>query len=414
VTAADGVFLLVLTFWFCEAVVGRHRAMRSSLRRGRGIALFVVPLLLACFVSALLAARTDWAMYEVIRVAKIPVFLLYCRYNIGKREFWICLAALGLSIVVQTCLGTLQLRGLLGHYQQEAWAPEPRPNGTLAHASIFSGYMVLLMPVFAALAAALSNRLLQIASGAATAMALVGIALTQSRIPWALSVLELMAVAVLFVALKIVPVKRAIGALAIGGVLGSLTLIPLLGKIQRRIASDLDTAVSWRLKMNEVGIDIFKQHPFFGIGLANFPIYLKNTDLEFADSLDDAFSGVYNRPGTEAAPARGFHWVWVPHNVYILLLAETGSLGLLAFLFLVGMAFRAGLPALRVRDPLYVAAAAGLFIGMCSALIENLADWALWLDPVLYTWVIVAALLRNIPDFLSAEPTIPEFPDPRL
>jgi O-antigen ligase len=160
--------------------------------------------------------------------------------------------------------------------------------------------------------------------------------------------------------------------------------------------------------MNDVGFDIFKTHPFFGIGLANFPIYLQDTDLRFADSLDDAFSGVYNRPGTQAAPEKGFHWVWVPHNIYILLLAEIGCLGLLAFLFFVGMALRAGIRALKVPDPLYAAAAAGLFIGVCSVLIENLADWAIWLDPILYTWVVVIALLRNIPDFLSAQKTAVE------
>jgi O-antigen ligase len=405
VTVADGVFLLVLAFWFYEAVLARHLTVSLPAKLNSGMTLFILPLLLVCFVSALLATRTDWSTYEVIRIAKIPIFLLYCRHNIGKREFWVCLAALGLSIIVQTAMGTLQLRGLLGNYEQEAWAPEPRPNGTLAHASIFSGYMVLLLPIFATLTATLPNRLLQLASATAALMALVGIALTQSRIPWALAILELLAVAVFLVGLKIVSVKRAIGVLAVGGVLGGLVLIPLIGRIERRIASDFDTAVGWRLKMNDVGFDVFKTHPFFGIGLANFPLYLQDTDMEFADSLDDAFSGVYNRPGTQSAPEKGFHWVWVPHNIYILLLAEIGSLGLLAFLFFVGMALRAGIRALKVPDPLYAAAAAGLFIGACSVLIENLADWAMWLDPVLYTWVVAIALLRNIPDFLSAQKT---------
>jgi O-antigen ligase len=403
VTAADGVFLLVLAFWIYETTVARRLTLALPDKLDSGMTVFILPLLLVCFISALLALRTDWSMYEVIRIAKIPIFLLYCRHNIGKREFWVCLAALGLMIIVQTSLGVLQLRGVLGNYQQEAWAPEPRPNGTLAHASIFSGYMVLLMPVFASLAVTLPNRLLQAASAAAAFMGLVGIALTQSRIPWALAILELVAVAVFLVVLKIIPIKRAIAVLALGGVLGGLALIPLLSRIQRRIASDFDTAVNWRLKMNEVGFGIFKSHPFFGIGLANFPLYLRDTDLEFADSLDDAFSGVYNRPGTEAAPVKGFHWVWVPHNIYILLLAEIGSLGLLAFLFFVGKALVAGVHALRVRDPLYASAAAGLFIGVCAALVENVADWALWLDPVLYTWILAIALLRNMPDFLRTQ-----------
>ena len=163
VTAADGVFLLVIAFWFYESVMSKKLTVSLPQHLDSGMMFYILPLLLACFVSAMVATRTDWSMYEVIRVAKIPIFLLYCRHNVGKREFWVCLAALGLSIVVQTLLGTLQLRGLLGNYEQEAWSPDPRPNGTLAHASIFSGYMILLMPVFAALAVTLRNRWLQLA-----------------------------------------------------------------------------------------------------------------------------------------------------------------------------------------------------------------------------------------------------------
>jgi O-antigen ligase len=149
--------------------------------------------------------------------------------------------------------------------------------------------------------------------------------------------------------------------------------------------------------MIEIGIENWQKHPMLGLGLANFPLSLKSERMEFGDSLDDAFAGVYKRAGAEGQEIKGFHWVWVTHNIYILLLAEIGTLGLLAFLLFVWWALRAGLHARRLQDPVYRGASIGLLVGICGVLLQMMSDWAIWLDPILYTFAIVASLLNNLP-----------------
>lgn len=393
VTVADGVFLLALVLWFCNIVFER-RTLEPN-----GVALWkaALPLLLVCCISAALAQRSDWAGYEAVRVAKTIPILLFCRYNLERRQWWVAVCALGLALVAQTGLAILQYKGIIGNYQLEAWDTEIRPNGTLAHASIFSGYMLLLGPLFLALAIILEHRVLKALAALAWVMSGVGLILAMSRMPWLIAGVEALLLTVVLVGMNLVSLKRAIGVWSVAMVLAGLAVVPLLDRIRSRISSDLNTAVAWRMRMNEVGVAMLQEHTFFGIGLANFPLYLNSVNMEFSDSLDDAMSGMLHRAGAQGQQVKGFHWVWVPHNLYVLLAAETGVLGLLAFLLLVGSAMRAGLRAMRTPDAVIRAASAGILTGMLGVLAQMLTDWALWLDPLLYTFVVSAALLAAAP-----------------
>lgn len=395
VNISDGVFLIAMTLWFYDVVVAR----RSLTAYGPPLVRFALPLLFVCFVSALLAQRSDWALYEVVRVAKIPLIILYCRYNLGPKEWWVCVGALGLSVVAQSTFAVLQLAGILGHYQIESFDQEIRPNGTLGHASLMAGYMLLLLPLFLGLAACMRRKGWKLVCFGVSLMAYVAVGLTLSRMPWLISGLEAGALLLVLVASRMLSLKRAIAIGSISLILVGLALIPFYGRILKRINGDVDASISWRLEMIQIGFNVFQKHSFFGIGLANFPLYLQGVNnIEFSDSLDLAMQGVLERPSTEVAPVKGFHWVWVPHNIYVLLLVETGMFGLCSFLLLLGAGFRAGLRALRTQDEVLRGASIGLMIGMCGVLAQMLTDWAMWLDPVLYTFVISMCLLNNRPE----------------
>jgi O-antigen ligase len=393
VTIADAVFLLVLGYWFYEAVICR----RPIVAHGPPLLWYFLPFAMVCLISALLAERSDWALYEVVRVAKVLLILLYCRYNIGRTEWWTCVCALGLAVVAQATLGVLQLEGLLGHYQNEIWDPVLRPNGTLAHASIFSGYMLLVAPLMLALAVTLHRNWLRLLFGLAGLMGYIGVALSLSRVPWLLAMLEASGLTIGFLKLRMVRLHRAIAVSSIILAAIGLALIPFLGQIQSRLTTGLDEAIVWRIQMDDIGIDVFEGHPFLGIGLANFPLYLRSTNMEFADSLDLAMSGVLARAGSDAPIVEGFHWVWVPHNLYLLLLAETGALGLGSFLLYLFTAVRIGIRALRLLDGYWRGAALGMLIGMFGILLHMMTDWALWLDPILFTFALLVGLLNNAP-----------------
>ena len=348
-------------------------------------------------MSAFWAQRSDWAGYEVVRVFKVPLILLYCRYNIGKKEWWVCIASLGLSVSIQAIFGILQVAGILGNYQVEDWDSGLRAAGTLAHASLLSSYLLLLLPLFAALTITVRRIEMKVLSGLAALIALAGVGCTMSRIPWIISVLEAAALTLGLLRFRLVPLKRTIAVWSISIALLGISLIPFYNRIQQRATEDVDTAIQWRLRMNEIGFDLFQEHAFLGIGLANFPLYLRNMNMEFGDSLDMAMSGIFSRNRVEREGVEGFHWVWVPHNLYVLLLAETGFLGLCSFLVFIGASVRIALRSLRSTEGAWRVATLGLLVGMCGILGHMMTDWAMWLDPILFTFALVVSLLNNAP-----------------
>ena len=81
--------------------------------------------------------------------------------------------------------------------------------------------------------------------------------------------------------------------------------------------SSSEPAVVYRLAYNELGVEIIKSKPF-GVGIGNQVIYAVKNDL------------YRNLEMTE-------RWQWQPvHNIYILMAAEIGVFGLLAFLLFAG------------------------------------------------------------------------------
>ncbi len=403
----DAVFLGAMLYWFFEAAVLK----KSPQAQAPPNLFFIVPLVLVAFVSALQAERTDWAMYEVIRLAKLPLMMIYCRYNFSRREWWFVIAALGFSMIFQSAYGLAQVRGWVGNYQLESWDAEARANGLLAHASLFSGYMLLLTPLMATMAIVLRPWWAKLLCGGAAAAGILALVLAKSRMPWLITVVEFTLLAAALAGFRLVSLKRVLGGGAIVGVIAGIGLLFVLDRLQARIQSDFNTAVDWRVKMMEIGVDIWQQRPFVGIGLANFPLYLRDTNINFGDSLEDALAGEFTRAGLQGAKVEGFHWVWVTHNLYILLMAETGALGLLAFLWFLTWAARGSLRSIRVRDERFRAVTIGASIGMLGLLGMMMTDWALWLDPLLYTFTIVGSLLNNLPkvaaDQMAAETLSP-------
>jgi putative inorganic carbon (hco3(-)) transporter len=79
----------------------------------------------------------------------------------------------------------------------------------------------------------------------------------------------------------------------------------------REVGQVIDTSVALRLGAQRVALEMFMDNPFFGVGAGNYP------------PLYPAYS---QQLGVTAVAAEFY-----PHNLYLQVLAETGAIGLLAF-----------------------------------------------------------------------------------
>ncbi len=89
----------------------------------------------------------------------------------------------------------------------------------------------------------------------------------------------------------------------------------------------VDAAIQGRASENLTALLMFEQHPVFGVGLRNFPILYQ----EYTQSLGLA-------PSSQTRS---------PHNLYLEVAAETGMVGLIAFMLIVVLAYRGLLQARR-------------------------------------------------------------------
>ncbi|MGA7158725.1 MAG: O-antigen ligase family protein [Acidobacteriaceae bacterium] len=85
-----------------------------------------------------------------------------------------------------------------------------------------------------------------------------------------------------------------------------------------------------------------------------------------------------------------------PHNLYVQILVETGGIGLIIALVLIGQMFAAGWRLYRrAEDPLYRGLGLGLFVAMCCCVVSNsFGDRWTYLEITGMLWVLVGATVR--------------------
>lgn len=88
----------------------------------------------------------------------------------------------------------------------------------------------------------------------------------------------------------------------------------------------------------------------------------------------------------------------VAHHIYLLTAAETGYLGLAAFiLVMVSLTLRAAWHGLRASDT-EAALVGGFLVGICALHVVGSLEWVFRLSPVLYLFAVVAAAAVAFPD----------------
>ena len=135
-------------------------------------------------------------------------------------------------------------------------------------------------------------------------------------------------------------------------------------------ATDLDESLEGRSTEMVVGWRMFLDHPLFGVGIENYPLHFQ----EYVQKL--------------GLPAR--HENRKAHSLYLQIAAERGTVGLLSFAVVIGIAFRSVIRGYRELRKAGHTAAAGIAaaIGM-SLLGYGLAAIFLHGDFWRYFWIMI-------------------------
>jgi O-antigen ligase len=177
--------------------------------------------------------------------------------------------------------------------------------------------------------------------------------------------------------------------LVVIGVLGvTAAALPFTEKIADRITRDWDKSVDFRVQENNVALRVASERPLIGVGPNNYREYLLKFDPRWQWTLQ--FEGM-------SVNTLHIRPLAAPHNAFLLLAAETGILGLGTFLiFFLGM-MGYGVRAVRWTTGNYRVVSYGLALGLIGLLLQQLYDFSIWVDPLMYTFALMAGLLNLAP-----------------
>jgi O-antigen ligase len=409
--AADVFFAGLLAIWAVEVLARRHVTLPGGLR----VWPWYMPYFVACGLSVLAADRLDWGAFELLRTLKFTLVLLYVAANVGRREWWLCLAAFGAGLSAQSALGTLEVATkrtgvlwIIGLQDDIAAVPQlfrdegfygwARATATMAHPPNLACYLLLTLPPFIALALCAPDRRWQTLCAAVSVLGLVGLACTLSRFPVVVMAMQLCAMGVALIALRAISIKRVIALLAIGGTVLMIALSPFSDLIADRIARDFDRSIDLRTKEFGIAWRMLEDNPLLGVGLNNYTAHL----VAYGSEMSWGLNPKYRDLATHELHVR---YVSGPLNTFLLIAAETGMLGLLGFVvWVLGIVVVAGRTISRVDGAARIACV-GLVTGALGALVQQAVDYSYWADPIFYSSALVVALLGKAPALFGVEST---------
>jgi len=175
---------------------------------------------------------------------------------------------------------------------------------------------------------------------------------------------------------------------------GILVLVPLRDKLVDRMTRDFTDSVNQRADGNRIATAMIAENPWFGVGLNNSKLHILKymPELEWAVENEDLLTHVM-KSRSLAAMGNGFFFVTV----------ETGLWGTVGFaICLIGAAVVAIRSVLLSRGAVR-GICLGMSLGLLGVLLQELIDFSLWVDPLLYTTALCIGLLNVAPALFAKD-----------
>lgn len=347
VSVVTGCLVIFALRAAAKGLVERREGPRTRLRDAAPYLAYLAVVLL----SGVTAHDSVLWSYEVVLLAQAFLLFLAIAGGVDSRRdvLLVVVVVLGsLSLQALLMAGTVALGREIVLGPVAATLTGMRAAGTFGSPNPAAGFLVLTL--FLAFATALASvpRLIRALAVCASLLGVIALLLTQSRGGWAGFLLAL-------VVFTWATARRGlIGARGIV-VIASLVLAPVLlfaGTISERVTANDGGAATSRLPLNAIAFDMARDHPVLGVGANNYAAVLpRYLTPEFADA-----------------------WLSTVHNKYLLVTAETGVVGLAAFLFFLFSAARNGWLVWAGGDRLLAPLGLGLMAGLVGLALHMNVD----------------------------------------
>ncbi len=379
-TAVDVLVAMLLALWLAR-MMAHDRAIRL---RFPALAFPFAVFIFAALLSTMAALSLQFALKELTKWVEMFAVYLYVATNLDRSQIRRTLAVMLIAGAAEATIGVYQFLFRIGPEGFALFGRFMRAYGTFEQPNPFAGYLGLGIPIALGLVTAVVgglssavrpqtvDRRLQWARWSLTGLAVLSLTIMLAALLMSWSRGAWLGVGAALVVTVVVQSRRAFALSVIAAflltfiiLLSSINIIP--GVIAERFSGigdyfgvfdvrgvkvdDANYAIVERMAHWQSALEMYAAHPVLGVGIGNYAtVYPAYALPRWSDPLGHA------------------------HNYYLNVAAETGTIGLLAYLLLWGAAAWQGWRAVRVTHGWSRSVAAGL-LGMIVALsVHNAFD----------------------------------------
>jgi putative inorganic carbon (HCO3(-)) transporter len=372
--------------WFARSYVKRTSEASASLHVNLPLLLYLA----ITAVSVTVAHNVSLSLFEVALLLEACLVYFYMANNVRTRQdvvFVVSLLLVGclleslVNIILQFTGMPSTIWGAPTQIQIEA---DPRQSfmrigGTVGSPNFAAAYLSIMLASAASIMFTNLDRSLKWLAIAVLGLGGVALIFTFSRGGWMAATLAVTLIC-LFGYRRCGFSLRAPIALTL--ILGLLCL-PFQNVISARLLEDDKGSAESRIPLMKLALRIFEDNPVLGVGANNFTVVM------------DRYLTSDFREG----------WLFAVHNKYLLILAETGIVGLLAFLAFLLDALRKGWQCWVHRDPLLSSLALGFTAGIAAHMLHMTVDVFRGRPTQQLLW-LVAGLLTAMLNICCSEPCV--------
>jgi len=288
--------------------------------------------------SLLVATDVILGIFEVWKVLELFLLYVYIANTVTSRDDMLFVVRLLLiGLIIEASLMLAQAAGLVGDFNLWGLRAKTdldgsgRISGNMGSPNLAASYLAMSMTVALGVMFARVTRADKFLSGVGLGMATIPLISTMSRGGWIAFCVGVSVIAMSY------GLRNRLKAVASALLFIIVLAIPFAAQIQERLSGDDYGAAASRIPLNKIAFLMIEDHPLFGVGANNFPVAM-------APYVSRGFLGEF---------------LYTVHNKYLVVCAETGIWGLIAFVWLLIAIIYQGLRCARLHDPLLSALAVG-------------------------------------------------------
>jgi putative inorganic carbon (HCO3(-)) transporter len=369
--------------WFIRTLANRTLRVRPRLHMNLALVLFLAITLLSVFV----AQDKALSFFEVYLLFEACLVYFYVANNLRTRQGVLLVVALLLGgcllesaviVVMKFTVSASTTWDYPIHIIAENLGGDGRMRigGTIGVPNVAGAYLSVMLATAAGVLFADLGKMYKWLAAAVLGLGGIALIFTYSRGAWIALVFAITVLCFVVWRQRGTSLKVPVVILAIL----TLLYVPFGSSISARLFGDDQGSANSRIPLNKLAFRMIADNPLMGVGANNFTV-----------AMDQYATSEFRR-----------EWLWAVHNKYLLILAETGTGGLLAYLAFLLSTLRRGWQCWKFGDSQFSPLALGFVAGILGHMVHQSVD--LFRDRPLQQLVwLTAGLLVAMHRILAAD-----------